>query len=50
MNRGDYVENYKVGDIVKGCVTGIEKYGIFVNVDSLFTVIPGVESIFSFNI
>ena len=31
MNRGDYVENYKVGDIVKGCVTGIEKYGIFVN-------------------
>ena len=26
-------EEYKVGDIIKGQVTGIEKYGIFVNVD-----------------
>ena len=26
-------ENYKVGDIIKGQVTGIEKYGIFVNID-----------------
>ena len=34
MNRGDYVENYKVGDIVKGCVKKIEKYGIFVNLDN----------------
>ncbi len=26
-------EDYKVDDIIKGQVTGIEKYGIFVNVD-----------------
>lgn len=26
-------EEYKVGNIIKGQVTGIEKYGIFVNVD-----------------
>lgn len=26
-------EEYKVGDIIKGQVTGIEKYGIFINVD-----------------
>ncbi len=25
--------DYKVGDIIKGQVTGIEKYGIFVNID-----------------
>ena len=26
-------EEYKVGDIIKGQVTGVEKYGIFVNID-----------------
>ena len=26
-------EEYKVGEIIKGQVTGIEKYGIFVNID-----------------
>ena len=26
-------EEYKVGDIIKGQVTGIEKYGIFVSID-----------------
>lgn len=26
-------EEYKVGNIIKGQVTGIEKYGIFVNID-----------------
>jgi len=26
-------EDYKVGSIIKGQVTGIEKYGIFVNID-----------------
>lgn len=25
--------DYKVGDIIKGQVTGVEKYGIFVNID-----------------
>lgn len=26
-------EEYKVGDIIKGQVTGIENYGIFINID-----------------
>lgn len=30
-------EEYKAGSIIKGQVTGIEKYGIFVNVDSLYS-------------
>ena len=45
MNRGDYVENYKVGDIVKGCVTGIEKYGIFVNLDNYYTGLIHISEI-----
>lgn len=28
------IEDYKVGNIVKGKVTGIEKYGIFVNLEN----------------
>lgn len=31
------MSKYKVGDIVIGCVTGIEKYGIFVNLDEYYT-------------
>ena len=29
-------EEYKKGDIIKGQVTGIEKYGIFVNIDPYY--------------
>lgn len=29
--------HYKVGSIVTGCVTGIEKYGIFVSLDSYYS-------------
>ncbi len=29
-------ENYKVGDIIKGQVTGIENYGIFVSIDPFY--------------
>lgn len=28
---------YKVGSIVTGCVTGIEKYGIFISLDSYYS-------------
>ena len=28
---------YKVGKIVKGNITGIEKYGIFVNLDNFYS-------------
>ena len=31
------MKNYEVGQIVKGVVTGIENYGIFVNVDEKYT-------------
>ena len=31
--KDDKIESYKVGSIIKGQVTGIEKYGIFVNID-----------------
>ena len=34
---------YKVGKIVKGNITGIEKYGIFVNLDKLSTLFVGEE-------
>lgn len=27
------MEKYKIGDIVSGCVTGIESYGVFVKID-----------------
>ena len=30
------MKNYEVGQIVKGVVTGIENYGIFVNVDEKY--------------
>ena len=33
--RGAIMENYEVGSIVKGEVTGIEPYGIFVKVDDI---------------
>ena len=39
------MENYKVGDIVKGCVTGIEKYGIFVNLDNYYTGLIHISEI-----
>ena len=31
------VENYEIGQIIKGTVTGIEKYGIFLNVNNKYT-------------
>ena len=31
--KEEKMEDYKVGDIIKGQVTGIEKYGIFVSID-----------------
>lgn len=30
------IEKYKVGDIIKGQVTGIENYGIFVNINNQY--------------
>ena len=36
---------YKVGDIVKGMVTGIEKYGIFVSFDDGYTGLIHISEI-----
>ncbi len=35
--RKSIMTKYKVGDIITGCVTGIEKYGVFVNLDEFYT-------------
>lgn len=38
---------YKIGDIVKVRVTGIERYGIFVSVDSFYTGLIHISEISS---
>ena len=46
---GDYnlmeKSTYNVGDIVTGCVTGIEKYGIFVNLDNYYSGLIHISEI-----
>ena len=37
--------NYKVGEIVKGCVTGIEKYGIFISLDNYYSGLIHISEI-----
>ena len=39
------MKNYEVGQIVKGVVTGIENYGIFVNVDDKYTGLIHISEI-----
>jgi general stress protein 13 len=39
------MSKYEVGDIVVGCVTGIEKYGIFVNLDEYYTGLIHISEI-----
>lgn len=38
-------EKYRIGNIVKGCVTGIEKYGIFVSLDSYYSGLIHISEI-----
>lgn len=38
---------YKTGDIVTACVTGIEKYGIFVNIDNKYDGLIHISEITS---
>lgn len=38
---------YQVGKIVKGCVTGIEKYGIFVSLDNFYSGLIHISEISS---
>lgn len=36
---------YKYGEIITGCVTGIEKYGIFVNLDEYYSGLIHISEI-----
>lgn len=36
---------YKVGSVVSGCVTGIEKYGIFVSLDDYYSGLIHISEI-----
>lgn len=36
---------YKKGEIIKGCVTGIEKYGVFVNLDEYYNGLIHISEI-----
>lgn len=37
--------NYKIGNIVNGCVTGIEKYGIFVSLDGYYSGLVHISEV-----
>lgn len=39
------MKKYKIGDIIKGNVTGIEKYGIFINIDSNYNGLIHISEI-----
>ena len=39
------MQNYKVGDITTGCVTGIENYGIFVSLDNYYSGLIHISEI-----
>ncbi len=39
------MEKYKSGEIVTGCVTGIEKYGVFVNLDEYYSGLIHISEI-----
>lgn len=39
------MEKYKSGEIVSGCVTGIEKYGVFVNLDEYYSGLIHISEI-----
>ena len=39
------MQNYKAGDITTGCVTGIEKYGIFVSLDNYYSGLIHISEI-----
>ena len=40
-----FIKKYKKGNIVTGCVTGIEKYGIFVSLDNYYSGLVHISEI-----
>lgn len=43
-----FMNEYKKGEIVTGCVTGIEKYGIFVSLDEYYSGLIHISEISDF--
>lgn len=41
------MSKYSIGEIVLGCVTGIEKYGVFVNLDEYYSGLIHISEISS---
>ena len=41
------MSKYNIGEIVLGCVTGIEKYGVFVNLDEYYSGLIHISEISS---
>ncbi len=41
------MKKYKVGEVIKGIVTGIENYGIFVNINNEYTGLIHISEISS---
>ena len=41
------MSKYEKGEIVLGCVTGIEKYGIFVNLDEYYSGLIHISEVSS---
>lgn len=39
------MKKYKSGDIIAGCVTGIEKYGVFVSLDEYYSGLIHISEI-----
>ena len=45
MSLGVFMEKYKINQVIKCKVTGIEKYGIFVNIDKNFNGLIHISEI-----
>ncbi len=43
--EGDIMPKYQVGEIISGCVTGIESYGIFVSLDEYYSGLIHISEI-----
>ena len=43
--EGDFMPNYKTGDILEGTVTGISEYGAFINIDDHYNGLIHISEI-----
>lgn len=45
MNLGEHMKKYKIGEVIKCLVTGIENYGAFVKIDSDYSGLIHISEI-----